>query len=162
MIDNHRVKHYVKTMGRAFTSLPQSLLLAAILSLAVLSSGALAGEIADANAGHTGHPLDVKSLVVKGKTTLIDFYSPYCPPCMRLAPLMARLADKRPDLALVKVNINRLEVVGIDWSSPLAKQYNIRRVPYFMIFNPQGKLQAQGQAAVSTVQHWLQAAGLMK
>lgn len=162
MIDNHRVKHYVKTMGRAFTSLPQSLLLAAFLSLALLSSGAWAGEIADANAGHTGQTLDVKSLVVKGKTTLIDFYSRYCPPCMRLAPIMARLADKRPDLALVKVNINRLEFVGIDWSSPLAQQYQIRQVPYFMIFSPQGKLLAQGKDAVGTVQRWLQAAGLMK
>ncbi len=105
---------------------------------------------------------DVKSLLVKGKTTLIDFYSPYCPPCMRLAPIMAQLAEKRPDLALVKVNINRLEVVGIDWSSPLAQQYQIRQVPYFMIFSPQGQLLSQGQDAVGTVQRWLQEAGLMK
>ncbi|MGO8760447.1 MAG: TlpA family protein disulfide reductase [Desulfobaccales bacterium] len=149
-------------MSRVLTSLPQSLLLAALLSLALLSSGAWAGEIADANAGHTGQALSVKSLLVKGKTTVIDFYSPYCPPCMRLAPIMARLAEKRPDLALVKVNINRLEFVGIDWSSPLAQQYQIRQVPYFMIFSPQGQLLSQGKDAVGTVQRWLQEAGLMK
>ncbi len=162
MIDNYQLKHYVKAMSRVLTSLPQSLLLAALLSLALLSSGAWAGEIADANAGHTGQALSVKSLLVKGKTTVIDFYSPYCPPCMRLAPIMARLAEKRPDLALVKVNINRLEFVGIDWSSPLAQQYQIRQVPYFMIFSPQGQLLSQGKDAVGTVQRWLQEAGLMK
>ena len=162
MIDNHQVKHYVKAMGRALTSLPPSLVLAVFLSLALLSSGAWAGEIADANAGHTGQTLGVKSLLVKGKTTVIDFYSPYCPPCMRLAPIMARLAEKRPDLALVKVNINRMEFVGIDWSSPLAQQYQIRQVPYFMIFSPQGQLLSQGKDAVGTVQRWLQEAGLMK
>jgi thiol-disulfide isomerase/thioredoxin len=162
MIDNYQLKHYVKAMSRVLTFLPPWLLLAALLSLALLSSGAWAGEIADANAGHAGQALNVKSLLVKGKTTVIDFYSPYCPPCMRLAPIMAQLADKRPDLALVKVNINRMEFVGIDWSSPLAQQYQIRQVPYFMIFSPQGQLLSQGKDAVGTVQRWLQQAGLMK
>ena len=164
MIDNHQVKHYLKTMGRTLTSMAPSLVLAAFLSLAVLASGAGAGagEIADANAGRTGQTLSVKSLLVKGKTTLVDFYSPYCPPCVRLAPLMAHLAEKRSDLAIIKVNINRMEFVGIDWSSPLAQQYQIRSVPYFMIFSPQGKLLAQGREASGTVQRWLQDAGLMK
>jgi len=162
MIDKHQVKHYVKTMGRALTSSPPPLVLAALVSLALLSSGAWAGEIPEANAGRTGQTLSVKSLLVKGKTTLVDFYSPYCPPCVRLAPIMAQLAEKRSDLAIIKVNINRMEVVGIDWSSPLAQQYQIRQVPYFMIFSPQGKLQAQGRDAVQTVQRWLQEAGLMK
>jgi thioredoxin 1 len=162
MIDNYPVKHYVKTMGRALTSLPQSLVLAALLSLALLSSGAWAGEIPEANAGRTGQTLEVRSLLAQGKTTLIDFYSPFCPPCVRLAPIIARLAEKRPDLAVRKVNINRPEVNGIDWRSPLAQQYQIRQVPYFMIFSPQGKLLAQGREAVETVQRWLQDAGLMK
>ena len=81
---------------------------------------------------------------------------------MQLAPIMAKLAAKRPDLAIKKVNINRPEVNGIDWQSPLAQQYQIRQVPYFMIFSPQGQLVAQGRDAVETVQRWLQEAGLMK
>ena len=162
MIDNHQVKHYVKTMGPALTSLPPSLVLAALLLLALLSSGAWAGGIAEANAGCTGQTLEVRSLLAKGKTTLVDFYSPFCPPCVRLAPIMAQLAEKRPDLAVVKVNINRPEVKGIDWRSPLAQQYQIRQVPNFMIFSPKGKLLSQGGDAVGTVQSWLQEAGLMK
>ena len=123
---------------------------------------AWAGSVTDANAGHGGETLDLKPLLTKGKTTLIDFYSPFCPPCMRLAPVMEQLAAKRPDLAINKVNINRPEVRGIDWRSPLAQQYQIRQVPYFMIFSPQGKLVAQGQDAVEQVKRWLREAGLMK
>jgi len=162
MIDNHQLRHYVRAMTRARKSLPRSLALAVLLSLALLSSGAWAGEIAEANTGHTGQTLEVRSLLAQGKTTLIDFYSPFCPPCVQLAPLMARLAEKRPDLAIIKVNINRPEVKGIDWRSPLAQQYQIRQVPYFMVFSPKGKLLAQGRDAVETVQRWLQEAGLMK
>jgi thiol-disulfide isomerase/thioredoxin len=155
MIDIYQLRHYVKAMSRARKSLALSL----ILALALISSGAWAAAGADVNPGET---LDINSLLVKGKTTVIDFYSPFCPPCVRLAPLMAKLAKKRPDLAIKKVDINRPGVNGIDWSSPVAQQYQIRQVPYFMIFNPQGKLVAQGSGATETVGGWLKEAGLMK
>ena len=162
MIDNDQVRHYVKAMTHRRKSLTRSMVLAVLLSLAVVSSGAGAGALADANRGNPGQPLDVKSLLVQGKTTLIDFHSPFCPPCVQLAPIMAKLAAKRPDLAIKKVNINRPQVNGIDWQSPLAQQYQIRQVPYFMIFSPQGQLVAQGRDAVETVQRWLNEAGVME
>lgn len=161
MIDNHRLRHYVKAMNRVRISLPFSLVVVALLAVALVASGAWAGE-ADANRGNTGQPLDVKSLVVRGKTTVVDFYSPFCPPCMYLAPLLARLGESRPEMSIQRVNINRPEVNGIDWRSPLAQQYQIRSVPYFMIFNPRGQLLAQGREAFEMVQRWLQEAGLMK
>ena len=162
MIDIHQLRHYVKAMSRARKSLALSPVLAALLALAMVSSGAWAGAVPEANSGNPGQTLDVKSLLVKGKTTLIDFHSPFCPPCVRLAPLLAQLAAKRPDLAVKKVNINRPGVQGIDWRSPLAQQYQIRQVPYFMIFNPQGQLAAQGREATEPVERWLREAGLMK
>ena len=109
MIDNHQLRHYVKAMRRVRTSLPHLLVLAALLSLALVSSGAWAGAMCRGQCRQPGQALDVKSLLVKGKTTVIDFYSPFCPPCVRLAPIMAQLAAKRPDLAIEKVNINRPE-----------------------------------------------------
>jgi thiol-disulfide isomerase/thioredoxin len=162
MIDIHQLRHYVKARSRARKSLARSLVLAALLTLALIPSGAWAGAVPEANSGNPGQTLEVKSLSVKGKTTVIDFYSPFCPPCVQLAPIMARLAAKRPDLAIKKVNINRPEVKGIDWRSPLAQQYQIQQVPYFMIFNPQGQLVAQGRDAIEPVGRWLKEAGLMQ
>lgn len=158
MIDIQQLRHYVKAMSRGRTSLALSPFLAVLLALALLSSGAWGGTLLDANPNDPGQTLDIKSLLVKGKTTVIDFYSPYCPPCVRLAPLMAKLAKKRPDLAIKKVNINRPGINGIDWRSPLAQQHQIHRVPFFMIFNPQGQLVAQGREAIETVGGWLQKA----
>lgn len=162
MIDNHQLRQYVKTMISPRNCLRRSMVLAALLSLVFVSSGTWAGAAADANAGNGGGTLEVNSLTAKGKTTLIDFYSPFCPPCVRLAPVMERLAEKRPDLVIRKVNINRPDVKGIDWHSPLAQQYQIRQVPYFMIFSPKGKLVAQGGDAMEQVRRWIQEAGLMK
>jgi thiol-disulfide isomerase/thioredoxin len=162
MIDMQQLRHYVKVMSRARKSLALPPVLLALLALGLFSSGAWAGALADANSNNPGAALDINSLLVKGKTTVIDFHSPYCPPCVKLAPLMAKLAKKRPDLAIIKVNINRPGVNGIDWRSPLAQQYQIRQVPFFMIFNPQGQSVAQGREATQTVGGWLQEAGVMK
>ena len=162
MIDINQLRHYVKSMSRARKSLAFSPVLAALLALALFSSGAWAESLLDANPNNPGQTLDVKSVLVKGKTTLIDFHSPFCPPCVRLAPLLAQLAAKRPDLAVKKVNINRPGVQGIDWRSPLAQPYQIRQVPYFMIFDPQGQPVAQGREAAETVGGWLKEAGLMQ
>jgi thiol-disulfide isomerase/thioredoxin len=162
MIDNRIFKHYVKAMFYSFISLRCWLVLAAVLSLALLPAAVGAGTLVDANGGHGGEVLDLKPLLTKGKTNLIDFYSPFCPPCVRLAPVMEKLAEKRSDLAIHKVNINRPDVMGIDWHSPLAEHYKIRQVPYFMIFDSQGKLIAQGRGAVEQVKSWLREAGLMQ
>jgi thioredoxin 1 len=162
MIDIHQLRPYVKAMDRTRKSSALLPVLAAFLALALISSMAWAGPVTDVNPNNPGETLDVNSLLVKGKTTVIDFYSPFCPPCVRLAPLMAKLAKKRPDLAIKKVNINRAGVNGIDWRSPLAQQYQIRQVPYFMIFNPQGQPVAQGRGATETVGGWLKEAGLLQ
>jgi thiol-disulfide isomerase/thioredoxin len=118
-----------------------------------------AAGLPEANAGRGGETLDLQSLRVQGKTTIIEFFSPFCPPCLRLAPLLAELAQKRPDLAVRKVNINRPGVAGIDWQSPLAQQFKIRAVPNFMIFSANGK-GTKGQAATKQVMDWLEQAGL--
>ena len=162
MIDIRQMRHYVKAMSRTRKSSALRPVLAAFLAVALISSMAWAGTVVDVNPNNPGETLDIKSLLVKGKTTVIDFTSPFCPPCVHLAPLMAKLAKKRPDLAIKKININRPGVNGIDWGSPLAQQYQIRQVPYFMIFNPQGRPVAQGRDAVEMVGGWLREAGLMK
>ncbi len=131
--------------------------------LLALAGQLVAGAVQDGNPGRYGQTLDLKSLPVKGKTTVVDCYSPFCPPCMRLAPLLEELAQKRTDLVIKKVNIQRPEISGgIYWQAPLAKQLGIRSVPHFLIFDRNGKQAAQGKEAFQQVLAWLQEAGLLK
>jgi thiol-disulfide isomerase/thioredoxin len=121
----------------------------------------LAAAIREANPGRGGETLDLNSLAVPGRVTMVEFYSPYCPPCLSLAPLLEQLSARRSDLAIKKVNINRPEVKGIDWKSPLVRQYSIRSVPYFVIFDPKGKVAVHGKAATRQLEDWLTEAGLL-
>jgi len=159
MIDKAAARQYVRAMRNRAVYLLGVVCLALAFSLAP-GAGAGAAEVQEANPGRGGETLDLQSLRVKGKTTIIEFYSPFCPPCLRLAPLLAGLAEKRRDVVVKKMNINRPAVQGIDWRSPLAQQYKIRTVPYFVIFSPRGK-GTEGPAASRQVENWLVEAGLM-
>ena len=121
------------------------------------------GAVQEINAGRGGQPIELKQLPTRGKITVVDFFSPYCPPCMKLAPFLEQLAQKRSDLVIKKVNIQRPEVSGrIDWQSPLAQQFQLHSIPHLMIFNQRGRLETQGPEAMKQVVDWLKEAGLLK
>ncbi len=135
------------------------------LFLALISTAALTLTAARAEEVHTkgatpphishGATITLADYLVPGKTTVFDFYSEYCPPCRAIAPKLEKLHAERADLAVVKVDINRAGVKGIDWQSPVARQYNLHSIPHFKIFGPDGKLQAEGDAAYETVLGWV-------
>jgi len=86
-----------------------------------------------------------------GKMTIVDFYSAHCPPCRQISPKLAKLGKKRRDLAILKFDIDRQGGRGIDWGSPLARQYGIQSVPNFRIYDRRGELQAEGPQAFNLV-----------
>jgi len=118
------------------------------------------GLVVEGNKGREGENFDLGSVVSRGQFTLVDFWSPYCGPCLKLAPYMEKLAAKRPDLKVVKLNINRPGTQGIDWKSPLARQHNLKSIPYLVIFDKKGKQIANGQQAINMFLDWLKQAGL--
>ncbi|KAB8043386.1 thioredoxin family protein [Janthinobacterium aquaticum] len=62
---------------------------------------------------------------------LIDFWAPWCGPCMTLLPTLQALAPMYEDsLKIVKVNI--------DESPELADKFNVRGIPYLLLTR-QGK-----------------------
>jgi thiol-disulfide isomerase/thioredoxin len=92
--------------------------------------------------------------LVPGKTTVFDFYSPYCPTCRAIAGDLERLHENHGDIAVVLVNINRPDVKVIDWQSPVAKQFDLPSTPQLKVYNPDGKLAADGKAAYQLVTGW--------
>jgi thiol-disulfide isomerase/thioredoxin len=102
-----------------------------------------------------GSRVKLADYLVPGKTTVFDFYSTYCPTCMALKPGIERLHASRDDVAVVLVNINRPGFKGIDWDSPVSKQYDLPSTPQFKVFGPDGKLQAEGKAAYEMVAGWI-------
>lgn len=115
-----------------------------------------------ANSSNPGERLEIESVLVKDKTTLCEFYSEQCPPCREMVPILERLAQMKPELAIRRINIDRPGSRGIDFDSPLAEQHDIHSVPAFRIYDGSGKLTAQGREARDQVRDWYQQGQLVE
>jgi len=102
-----------------------------------------------------GEPVDLVAERDPGRTTVFDFYSEYCGPCRRIAPYLVKLHEMREDVSVVKVDINRPGVRGIDFYSPTARQHGIMQVPTLMVMQPDGTMVAKGEPAWNLVVKWI-------
>ena len=114
--------------------------------LLVLLSGLACGvkkdkpEAADLEIITHGDRVDLATHLAAGKYTVVDFYAAWCPPCRIVGPAIERLAAKESGrLAVRKVDI-------VDWTMPVVEQYAIEALPHLMLYGPDGKRVADGDA----------------
>jgi len=99
-----------------------------------------------------GQPVDLNSLMPKGRITVVDFYADWCGPCRSIAPHLEKLARENPEVALVKVDI-------VKWGTPVTKQHAINSVPNIRVFDRSGKQVGQSTPSFSKVKSYVEKAG---
>jgi len=83
---------------------------------------------------------------------LVDFYAPWCGPCLMLAPLLEQFANEFAD----KVKFAK---VNIDDAAALAAEYEISSVPTLMVFRGGEPVdQVEGFYATRPFKTWLEKA----
>jgi thiol-disulfide isomerase/thioredoxin len=112
------------------------------------------------NANNPGEEIEIEKLLPIGKIVIFDFFSEYCPPCRQIGPLLKELDGKRDDIVVLKLDINRPGARGIDWQSPLIKQFGIQSIPHFIIYDSSGKQESVGESAYRRIMEYLQAEGI--
>ena len=92
-----------------------------------------------------GASVDLPSLLVEGKVTVVDFYAHWCGPCMKLAPALEEMIKKDPDLVLIKIDI-------VNWGTPVAKQFALDSIPHVRVYDRKKQQTGYATSSLNTVE----------
>jgi thioredoxin 1 len=92
--------------------------------------------------------------VIESETpVLVDFWAPWCGPCRVVAPVLEEIAEERPDLRIVKLNV--------DDNQQTAASFEVLSIPTLILFKdgqpvkkvigayPKRKLEAELEPALA-------------
>jgi thiol-disulfide isomerase/thioredoxin len=80
-----------------------------------------------------GQQTDISKHLALGNVTIVDFYADWCGPCKVVDPTIKQLVQSDPEIAVRKIDI-------VDWSSAVAKQYNVHTLPRVEVYGRKGQL----------------------
>ncbi len=81
--------------------------------------------------------IDFAAYTEPGYYTIFEFYAEWCNACKQIVPQVDAMVEKSPQVVLRKIDIK-------DWGSAVVSQSKISYIPFFIVFNPDGKEEYRG------------------
>ncbi len=67
------------------------------------------------------------SILRSAKKVFVDFWAPWCQPCVRMDPLIERIAGRHDSITFARVNVEEY--------SEIASRYHISSLPAYVFFS---------------------------
>lgn len=98
-----------------------------------------------------GQQIDLKSVLVPGKITIVDFYADWCGPCRAISPYLEQIAKSDAAVFLRKIDI-------VKWGTPVTQQHQINSVPNIRVFSRTGKMIGSPTPDLNKIKKYIQQA----
>ena len=87
-------------------------------------------------------------VIKSSKPTIVDFWAPWCNPCITISPLLEEISNEMPEVVIAKLNIDEELNTGT--------KYGIRGIPTMLLFSG-GELKATkvGATTKSNIVSWI-------
>ncbi len=69
---------------------------------------------------------DFERLITENSIVFVDFWASWCAPCKQFEPIYQKIAKKHPEITFITVDVEQ--------ESALAETFQIRSIPYLMVF----------------------------
>jgi thioredoxin 1 len=69
---------------------------------------------------------NLENVIEQHAIVIIDFWAPWCSPCLAFSPIFERVAAEFPDIVFAKVNI--------DDEKALSDSFQIQSIPFLVVF----------------------------
>jgi len=102
------------------------------------AADASANESADFEIIAHGEVVDLTEHLSEKGLTVFDFYADWCPPCKKLDASLVDLKKVYGD----RMTVRKMDIV--DWKSEMAAHFQIKDLPYLMIYDSGKNLIASG------------------
>lgn len=77
------------------------------------------------NASYSITGLEFEALVDEKALIFVDFWAPWCQPCLEFGKVYEEIADLNRDISFIKINVEEEQV--------LAESFHIRSIPHVMV-----------------------------
>jgi biopolymer transport protein ExbD len=114
------------------------------------------------NSGNPGSEVYIEEFIQGDQRSIFYFHSSFSPQCLKYAPWLDQLDKQRDDIVVFRIEVNRPGISVPDLNSPVAVQFGLKQVPYFVIYNANGEETHAGQDAVQWVQQVIKSEGIDK
>lgn len=82
------------------------------------------------------------------KKLFVDFWAPWCAPCLRMNPVVEKLADRHSSITFAKLNV--------DDNQEIANRFHISSIPAYMMFdNATPAYSKIGATSEADLENWL-------
>lgn len=93
--------------------------------------------------------VDFEKMLAQSRPVLIDFYAPWCGPCRRMEPMLARQKSAWADKVII-------ERINVDEAVELSKSLKVEGIPVFALYiNGKEIKRTEGELSQKDLEDWL-------